>query len=133
MDKDTVLVPTGQEISDTPQQGRAVEHFNSEGRPLQAAPPGGRGNPSTSATGGYFGRTPRMGVAFSGSAGNTHVARRRNIWYEGRTYKGLDNGGDKKKVPRTETVGQTDQCDKPGVSRGAHRNGTDMNDDGANP
>ena len=39
MDKDTVLVPTGQEISDTPQQGRAVEHFNSEGRPLQAAPP----------------------------------------------------------------------------------------------
>ena len=38
----------------------------------------------------------------------------------------------KVKGPRTNTVGQTGEYDKAGISRGAHPDGTGMHNDGAN-
>ena len=48
----------------------------------------------------------------------------------GRTSKCLSKGGDKVKGPRTKRVGKTGECDKSGVLRGAHPDGTDMNKGG---
>ena len=105
MEKDPVVVPTGQGTPNTPHHGGAGTHLNSEGGPLQAAHPGGRGNPDTSVTGRDRGRTPSRGGNISGSAGTMHGAGGRKFWDEGGTYKGLDKGGKKVKGHRTNMVG----------------------------
>ena len=56
----------------------------------------------------------------------------RTIRDEGRTYKGLAKICNKVKVTITKLVGQTGGCDKSGVSRGAHPDGTTMENYGAN-
>ena len=56
----------------------------------------------------------------------------RPIRYEGRTPEGLVKGEDKGKVPRTKMVVQTGECNEAGISRGAHPDSTDMDDDGVN-
>ena len=96
------------------------------------APPSGRGDPNTSATGGDIIRTPGSGGYFSGSAGTTHGEIGRIIGDEGRRYKLLTKGGDKIKLSRTETVGQTSDCDEDEISRWSYPEGTDMNNGGDN-
>ena len=63
---------------------------------------------------------------------NTHRTVRRCIGDEVREFEGLAKGGDTVKGPRPKTVGKTGECDEAGVLRGAHPNGTDMDNDNTN-
>ena len=95
-------------------------------------PPIGRGDPNTSATGGDIIRTPGSGGYFSGSAGTTHGESGRTIGDEGRRYTVLAKGGEKVKVSRTKTVGQTGDCDKDEIYRWSYPEGTYMDNGGNN-
>ena len=64
--------------------------------------------------------------------GNTNGLGGMTIRYKGGISKGLDKVGDKVNVPRTNTVGQTGECDEAGFSRGLHPDSSDMDYDGAN-
>ena len=56
----------------------------------------------------------------------------RTTEYEGRTPIGLAKVGDKGKVSVTITVGQSGECNRDGVLRVAHPNGTNTDDNGDN-
>ena len=89
-------------------------------------------NTDTSATGNDRGWNPGRGVDQSGSTETTNGASRRSIGDEVRECEGLDKGGDTRKGPRQKTVVKTRDCDKYGITREVHPDGTDMDKDGAN-
>ena len=64
--------------------------------------------------------------------GDTYRAGGGTIGVQSRTSKCLYKGGEKAKVPKTKAVGQTGECGKAGVSRGAHPVGTGMYNNGVN-
>ena len=125
MEQDTLLVPIGQGTPDIPRQVGTGAHLNLEGGPLQSAPPGGRGNPDTSSNGKDLGRTPGRGGDRRGSVVTMHGAVRSYIGDEVRAFEGLDNLSDKVKGSRPTMMGQTGECDKAGITRGAHPGGAD--------
>ena len=88
--------------------------------------------PETSATDRDCRQNTRRGGDRSGSSATRHRADGRIIGDEGRRLRGLKKGGNKGKGPRNKTVGQTGECDKDGVLRGAHTNSTDMDNNDAN-
>ena len=63
---------------------------------------------------------------------NTHGAVKRSIGDEVREFEGLAKGGDTVKGPRPKVVRKTGECDEAGVPRGAHPDGTDMDNDNNN-
>ena len=79
MDHNLEVAMIGQGSPTIPHQGGAVTHLKYEGVPLQAAPPGGRGDPNTSATIGDTKRTPGRGEYLSDSTGTKYGAGRRPI------------------------------------------------------
>ena len=81
MEKNTVVVPTGQGTPNTSQHGGAGSHLKHEVGPLQAVYLGGRGDTNNSATGRDTGRNPRRGVDRSESFGTMNGASGRNIRY----------------------------------------------------
>ena len=61
-----------------------------------------------------------------------HGMASRTMEYEGRTPIGLAKVGDKGKVTVIKTVRQNGECNRDGILRGAHPNGTNMDDNGDN-
>ena len=106
MEQNIAVVKTGQDTPETPHHGGDEKHLNPEGVPLQAAPPGGQGNPDTSETVGDSRRTPGRGGYFIGSAGTMYGADRRSIGDEVRTSEGVYNGVDTVKGTRPKMVGK---------------------------
>ena len=82
-------------------------HLNTEGGSLQETPSGGRGNLNTSTTGNYCRRTLGRRGDCSGSAETKDGTVGRSIRHSGRTFEGVAKGGDKVKIPRHGTLGQT--------------------------
>ena len=104
MENNTSVVPTGKVPHVTPQHGGYGTHPNSEGRPIQEAPPRGRGNTNTSATRGDNRHTPIRGEDHSGSMGTAHGVGMSSIRDGVRAYEGVVKGDDTGKGPRHTTA-----------------------------